>query len=56
MNTSDRMWNKTFFESNVVLPWVLVLDTSNPHSLFVFLIITVHDAIINCVFPLSVSS
>ena len=56
-NTSDRMWNKTFSESNVVLPWVLILSTSNPHkdSLFVSLqpipIITVHGAIINCVFP-----
>ena len=32
------MWNKTCSESNVVLPWVLVLGTSNPHkdSQFVF--------------------
>ena len=33
MNTSDRMWNKTFSESNVVPPWVLVLGTSNPHKI-----------------------
>ena len=57
MNTSDRMWNKTFSESNVVLPLVLVLGpTKHTKILCPFLkqpisIITVHSAIINCVFP-----